>query len=432
VSEGSLVPGADGGLVLEDVTAGFGDRWVLQAVSLEARPGEVVGLIGPNGSGKTTLVRVASRGLAPRSGRVLVEGHDPYRLTSRQAARLAAVVPQDVVPAFAFTVLEVVLMGRAPYLSPWSSGRPEDWARARRAMAQANVQHLADRPLEELSGGERQRVVLAQALAQDAPVLLLDEPTTHLDLRHVIDILSLVWSLARREDRAVLAIFHDLNLAAAYCDRIYALNEGMIVASGSAREVITTTLLREVFEVDAEAVPSRTSGLPTIVLPPPPPGVRPGPVRAHVIGGAGTGAPAIRLLAQAGFEVTTGVLHSGDTDDEVAQRLNILRVSVPPFSPIDQGAVDECVRFIQEADLVVVCDPPFGPGNVENLRLALRAVELKRPVIVLDRIPMAERDFTGGVATALWDELKEGARVVTSDRMLAVQARAVAGSVGIP
>src|SRR5207247_7343778 len=183
--------GAEAGaaLALSPVAVGYGERMVLRDVSLRVEAGEVVGLIGPNGSGKTTLVRVGSRGLAPVSGSVRLMGQDPYATGSRRSARLVAVVPQDLLPAFAYSVLEIVLMGRSPYLSPWAGGGPDDWARARLAMEQTNVQHLADRTLDRLSGGERQRAILAQALAQDAPVLLLDEPTTHLDLRHVVGVL---------------------------------------------------------------------------------------------------------------------------------------------------------------------------------------------------------------------------------------------------
>ena len=129
-------------------------------------------------------------------GVVLINGRDPYRLSARAAARLVAVVPQEVAPAFSYTVLEMALMGRSPYTGAFGGGRADDWAKARWAMEAANVQHLADRPIDELSGGERQRVVLAQALAQDAPVLLLDEPTTHLDLHHVVETLSRVRRLA--------------------------------------------------------------------------------------------------------------------------------------------------------------------------------------------------------------------------------------------
>jgi iron complex transport system ATP-binding protein len=255
------------GLRFEDVTAGYGTRTVLRNVSLAARPGDVTGLIGPNGSGKTTLVRVASRGLAPQEGRVLVSGHDPYAMPAREAARLVAVVPQEVAPAFSYSVLEMVLMGRSAHVSPWGGGRPEDWSHARRAMRQAAVEHLADRPYHELSAGERQRVIVAQALAQDAPILLLDEPTAHLDLKHVVGILALVRSLVRSEGKAVLAIFHDLNLASAYCDRIHAMDSGRIVASGPPDSVLTEELVSDVFGIEADVwhIPGRPS---VVVIPP--------------------------------------------------------------------------------------------------------------------------------------------------------------------
>jgi iron complex transport system ATP-binding protein len=413
------------GLALENVSAAYGARPVLRDLSLAVEPGEVTGLIGPNGSGKTTVVRVASRGLRPREGQVRVHGVDPYALSARQAARLVAVVPQELSPAFDYSVLELVLMGRSPYRPAW--GGADDWAKVRRAMAAANVQHLAERGMGELSGGERQRVILAQALAQDAPVLLLDEPTTHLDMRHVVEILSLVRGLARGEDKAVLAIFHDLNLASAYCDRIYVLSDGRMAATGLPAEVLTQELIREVFEVDTEVTVGGASGRPAVVVAPPlslAAGL-PSSERAHVIGGAGRGAAVLRLLAERGFDVTAGVLHAGDTDETVAQRLNLLRVTVPPFSVIDARSANDCRDFIARASLLVVCDAPFGPGNLENLRLALQAAERGLRTILVEQIPIEERDFTGGQATALWLALRELATVVRSaeDVRLALSPR---------
>jgi len=407
---------SSGGLELRQVTAGYGRRTVLHEVSITAAPGQVTGLIGPNGSGKTTIVRVASRGLAPRSGQVRVAGVDPYAVSARLAARSVAVVPQDLAPAFEYSVLEMVMMGRSPYLSPWGGGGAEDWDRARWAMTAAGVQHLGDRPLSELSGGERQRVILAQALAQDAPVLLLDEPTTHLDIRHVVDILSLARRLARTEGRAVLAIFHDLNLASWCCDQVYALDQGRVVARGSAASVITRGLLRDVFRVEAEVEPSGVAGRPMVVTGIPIAAERAawGATKAHVIGGAGRGAGAMRALAEAGFEVSAGVLHDGDTDALVAERLNLIRVVVPPFSSIDPRSASDCAGMIAKADLLVVCDAPFGVGNEENLRLALEAIAAGTRVCVIEEMPIEERDFTGGRATALWHELRTSATVVGS------------------
>jgi iron complex transport system ATP-binding protein len=414
---------AEPALLLERVTAGYRSAPVVRDVSLRVRPGEVVALVGPNGSGKTTLVRIASRALPPNSGRVSVMGRDPYAVGAREAARLVAVVPQDVTPAFSFTALELVLMGRTPYLSPWGGGGPRDWSRVREAMSATRVQHLADRPVEELSGGERRRVVLAQALAQDAPVLLLDEPTTHLDVRHVFDLLGIVRGLAAREGVAVLAILHDLNLAATTCDRIVVLDRGEVVANGTPESVVTSALLREVYGVEADVVTDDLTGRPSVRVGPP--RATPSPLgrRAHVIGGAGRGAGAMRRLAEAGYDVSAGVLHVSDTDAEVAERLNLVRVSVPPFSHIDTEAERECRQLLGSADLLVVADAPFGPGNVVNLRLALEAARSGVRTFLMDRVPIAERDFTGGEATELWSALERIATVVRTYEDFAVEVR---------
>ena len=406
------MPARDPALVLDGVTAGYHGVPVVEGVSLTVDPGEVVGLVGPNGSGKTTLIRVASRSLRPGAGTVLLSGRDPYRLGAREAARLVAVVPQDVIPAFSFTALETVLMGRTPYLSAWGGGSPRDWARVREAMVATSVQHLADRPLEELSGGEQRRVVLAQALAQDAPALLMDEPTTHLDIRHVLDLLSIVRGLAERDGTAVLAIFHDLNVAAATCDRMIALHRGRVVAEGSPERVVTADLLRAVYGVEGEVVPDELSGRPAVRVGPPRAVPTPLGRRAHVIGGAGRGAPLIRRLAAAGYDVSVGVLHATDTDALVAERMNLLRVTVPPFSEIDDGSAEEVRAMVRQADLLVVCDAPYGPGNLPNLRIALEAARAGTPTVLVERMPMAERDFTGGRATELWNALREICEVV--------------------
>jgi iron complex transport system ATP-binding protein len=287
---------------------------------------------------------------------------------------------------------------------------------------------LADRPVEELSGGEKQRVVLAQALAQDAPVLLLDEPTTHLDVRHVVGILDIVRGLAVSEEKAVLVIFHDLNLASAYCDRLVALDAGTVVADGRPEEVVTRTFLREVYEVEGEVVPHFATGRPTVLLGPPleaaPAG---GPSRAHVVGGAGRGARVMRALAELGYEVTVGALHATDTDATVAERLNLARVTVPPFSIVDDVARREVVAMMRRAALVVVCDAPFGPGNVGNLRAALDAAEAGARVILIDQTPIRERDFTSGRATELWDQLMARAeRVGSYEELMAALPRGAA------
>jgi iron complex transport system ATP-binding protein len=215
-------------------------------------------------------------------------------------------------------------------------------------------------------------------------------------------------------------VFHDLNLAAATCDRMVALHEGRVVAEGPPGAVVTRGLLREVYGVEADVHPNAVTGRPVVALNPPAVGiVRAGPARAHVIGGAGRGAPCMRLLADLGFEVTAGVLHATDTDEEVAAGRNLLRVSVPPFSDIDERSAEECRALMRSAEVVVVADAPFGPGNVANLRLAVQAAREGIRVVLVEGIPMAERDFTGGEASRLWFELRRTAEVVGSPDELA-------------
>ena len=243
---------------------------------------------------------------------------------------------------------------------------------------------------------------------------MLSDLTTHLDIRHVLDLLSIVRRLAERDGKAILAILHDLNLASVTCDRLVVLHLGRVVAEGRPEEVVTRRLLRTVYDVDADVQQSHATGRPSVILGPPRVVARPLGRRAHVIGGAGRGAPLMRRLAERGYEVSAGVLHATDTDEVAAERLNLLRVSVPPFSEIDPASADECRRIIAAVEVVLVCDAPYGPGNLENLRLALEAARAGTRVVLLEQVPIAERDFTRGRATELWEALREVAEVAGS------------------
>lgn len=231
-----------------------GDRRVLDGVDLDVERGEFLAVVGPNGAGKTTLLRTVSGGLTPTEGRVTVAGDPIHDLPSRAGSRLVATVPQEAPLSFDFDVRTAVEMGRTPHVGRFEGFTGHDRRAVDRALARASVDSLADRPVTSLSGGERRRVLVARALAQDTPVVLLDEPTASLDVAHAVRTLELVRDL-RSEGRTVLAAIHDLNLAARFADRIAVLADGVVEAVGPPASVLSESTLATAFDVEAVVGP---------------------------------------------------------------------------------------------------------------------------------------------------------------------------------
>ncbi len=238
-------------LRFESITARVGGQTLLEDIDFEVRPGEVVGLIGCNGVGKTTLLRIASAALAPGAGRVLLGDRPVGQIPRRELARQIALVPQDLHVPFPFRVGELVLMGRAPHQSLVGLESEHDVELALAALGRLGIAQLADRDITTLSGGERQLVLFARALVQDPGVLLLDEPTAFLDLKHRVEVLREVRSFVR-SGRAALIVSHDLSLAARSCDRVVLLGRGGVVAEGLPESVLTSQNLRLAFEIEAQ------------------------------------------------------------------------------------------------------------------------------------------------------------------------------------
>ncbi|HUL38856.1 MAG TPA: ABC transporter ATP-binding protein [Methanomassiliicoccales archaeon] len=222
---------------------------VLKDVAFEAMEGEIIGVLGPNGSGKTTLLRCMNRALSPSKGTVLVEEKEIGALSRKEIANEMAVVPQNCIITFPFTALEIVLMGRNPSMDRFQRESKEDIEIVKQAMEATGVSNLAVRTMNQLSGGERQRVIIARALAQRPKIMLLDEPTLHLDVNHQMEIMELVRELARREKLTVIMVSHDLNLAARYCDKLILLSEGRVLAAGEVPDVLTQYNVEQVFKI---------------------------------------------------------------------------------------------------------------------------------------------------------------------------------------
>jgi iron complex transport system ATP-binding protein len=236
-------------LTLSHLSAAYGSRIVLRDVSLTVNGGEVLALVGPNGAGKSTLIRVVSGVVAASGGNVRLGESDLIKMPPAERARKIAVVPQLIRLPDAFTVGEIVLMGRTPHLPMWAGESKHDCEVAWSAMKRTQIEALVNRRAHELSGGEQQRVMIARALTQEPNVLLLDEPTAHLDLKYQVGVLELARSLAKDHGLTVLMTLHDLNQAALYADRVALMSEGQIVAQGSAAEVFTASQLSAVYGV---------------------------------------------------------------------------------------------------------------------------------------------------------------------------------------
>lgn len=243
----------------------YASGWVSRDLDVEIPAGRITAIIGANACGKSTLLRALSRLLVPASGQVILHGQDIHRYGAKEVARRLGLLPQSAIAPTGLSVADLVARGRYPHQRPWRQWSSEDAHAVERAMRQTRVIDLAERPIDELSGGQRQRVWLAMALAQQTPLLLLDEPTTYLDIAHQLEILELCRRLNRDDGRTLVMVLHDLNQAARYADHIIAMKSGAIVAVGPPQTVLTAALIRTVFEIDARVIVDPVTATPLVI-----------------------------------------------------------------------------------------------------------------------------------------------------------------------
>ena len=414
---------------VSNLSFSFDHHKVLKNISLSVPDGEFLGLMGPNGSGKTTLLRCVMDYLPTEAGAILVDMKPLHTLSPRELAKIFAVVPQSSSTDFTFSAYEIVMMGRIPHIkSRLAVETKADEEVVKEAMQLTNTWQFADRPFSELSGGERQRVVVARAVAQRPKALLLDEPTVYLDISGQIEIMDLIRKLNRERGMTMIAVLHDVNLAARYCDRIALLSDGRLEAVGPPRDVLTPEVMQSVYGVDVVIrrdpfsgsvyVMPRSTAVPTH---------RHG-TRVHVLSGGGTGGPVMKALRDLGFSVSTGVLNVLDSDFESATDLRVPVIAEGPFTQIGEEAHGRNLRMIDESTLIVVSRFPVGPGNFKNLEAARYALDRGKKVFVLCDRRGQEIDFVGGKAdTYISSLISSGAISVDSIEGLVSK---IAGLVG--
>ncbi|RZT85306.1 iron complex transport system ATP-binding protein [Pseudonocardia sediminis] len=249
----------------EDVRLGYGDHVVVDGLDFDVLPGTVTAVIGPNGCGKSTLLRALGRLLSPLSGQVLLDGKRIDKTPTREVAKVLGILPQSPLAPEGLTVGDLVSRGRHPHQAWYRQWSSDDEEAVAEALDWTGIGDLADRPVDELSGGQRQRAWISMALAQGTDLLLLDEPTTFLDLAHQVDVLELVRRLHTEAGRTVVMVLHDLNLAARYADHLVAMRDGRIVAAGDPSDVITAPMLADVFGLRAHVIPDPVTGTPMVV-----------------------------------------------------------------------------------------------------------------------------------------------------------------------
>ncbi|WP_110953454.1 ABC transporter ATP-binding protein [Anaerosinus massiliensis] len=392
-------------LAAEHVSVTIGQQQILDDLNLQAREGEFIGIIGPNGAGKSTFLK-ALRGLNKNiSGSVKIFGKEMAQFDDKEIARKIAYMQQDVNLDFGFSVLKVVLAGRYPYLSWWQNEGKSDYEIARNYMRFTGVEDLAAKKVNQLSGGECQRVLLAKVLAQETPLLYLDEPTASLDLAYQEEIFRYCQKLCK-EGKTILIVVHDIRLAAKFCSRLVLLADGKIIEDGRPEKVITKENLKQAFQLDAVVYKNPITGildihtlgnrLPLIQQ-----------KKVHIIGGNGSSGEMIRALYKWGFDISIGILEKNDIDAAVAEAFAVHRMIVPNYQQINAEQKLAVQRFVENADWVILTNDTYTEENYFNLELAF----FSRNLIVIEDTPIDTRDFTQQKASRLYESLLQRKKV---------------------
>lgn len=385
------------------------DKSIIRNIGFQLKKGELLGLVGPNGAGKSTLLRCLAGFYTPSAGEIELLGRGLTSYKPRERARNLSYITQENSQAFDFTVLEVLMMGAYAQLGYWQPPGKETEEEARRALRFVGLENLAGQSFPLLSGGEKQLVLFARTLVQDSRVLLMDEPTANLDIKHEQNLLSMTRELCS-EGRSALVSIHNLDRAAEFCDRIILLDRGSIAAVGTPEQVLSRDNLEGVYQTPLHV--SRNASTGAIGIAPRPSLTPSGKETIHLIGGAGSAVNLSRKLHMAGYGLSGGIAHGEDSDSRLWKSMGVEFIEVPPFAEIEDVHVQQAAELQSRADLTVLCCFPLGIGNWKNLELSEKAENL----IILE----GKRDLFSlpSEAAEIYSRLQEKHPLVPEDEIL--------------
>ena len=358
-----------------NLAVGYGQRVVVNSIDEKILQGQLVSLLGPNGSGKTTILRTIAGLVAPVKGTVFINGRDLHRLDQNKLARFMAVVLTGHLAPGLLTAFEFVALGRYPYTGILGRLSHKDIKKTEECLHLVHAEKIAHRYFEELSDGERQKLVIARALAQEPQVIILDEPTSYLDLKHKIGVMTILRDLCRKRGITVVVSLHDVDLALKISDMVILIKDGKIMGCGSPDTILNSNTVKDLYDLDNAKFNSLLGTIDFI-------GNNNGK-KVFVTAGGGTGVHLYRILSKKGMSVFTGVIHENDIDFHIARSTGAETVSEKPFEEIKKESLNRSFTLMEEADYIIDAGFPVGHSNRENLKLPLVAIKQGKDVYAI-------------------------------------------------
>ncbi|MBU1056027.1 MAG: ABC transporter ATP-binding protein [Proteobacteria bacterium] len=364
-------------LACRDLIVGYKGKIVLSGLNMDFEKGQFISLLGPNGAGKTTLLRTLSRHLDPLGGHIELMGRPLSDLNAMELARIMAIVLTDKVSPPLFTVFEFVVLGRYPHTNFLGRLSNKDHSVVQNALIDVHAKNLSHRPFADLSDGERQKVLVARALAQQPLLLLLDEPTIHLDLKHRVEVMSILRDLCRTQGITVVASMHDIDVAAKVSDKVALLKGGSLNAWGAPESVLTSRAVTDLYDFNGANFNQRLGSIELRG--------NGNCGRAFVVAGMGSGAMVYRMLAKRGYSIATGIVHTNDLDFYVAKSLGAHCTVHSPMKSINGICVRKAIEQMDDCDVVIDCGFEINQLNRCNLSILKTALKNGKPVLTMRR-----------------------------------------------